>query len=125
MFSGVGAVFAYLAWRQKNADIKEKYFERRFSLYSDVNKAVSIGLLANEKWEWWIPMLDAKERSQFLFGEDARLCIAKLHDLLVVYHDKANDSDLEVRKTAGEVRKTIGEESAALRSLMGKYLSVH
>ena len=77
MFSGVGAFFAYRAWRQKKEEIREKYFERRFKVFELVNEATSLGMRPGNTQ--WMPMIvEARRRAEFLFGPDVCMPLAPI-----------------------------------------------
>ena len=101
VFAAVGALFAFRAWRQKNDEIKEKYFERRYALYVEVSKCVAQGKLTSNSLEWWQPLLEAKSRAEFLVSAEAAACIAELHDHLIGFKNALDSSDEATRVGGG------------------------
>lgn len=125
LFFGVtGALFAYRAWRQKHDEIKEKYFERRYDLYTTVFTSARQGLQSTNTFEWWQPLWGAAERAEFLVGSEAAKCIRDIHDLLTEHQNKVDNIDVNVRLSSKIERAAIDTALKTFRSLMEPYLRV-
>ena len=124
LFGAVGAFFTYRAWRQKRDEIKEKYFERRYEIYSIVQSSVRECLLTTDKFEWWNPLINAKDRAEFLISVEAKNKIGQIHNLLTEYSNKVQYDDQDVRVSSKLERKMIESELRAFNSLMEPYLRV-
>ena len=124
MFSGVGAFFAYRAWRQKNDEIKEKYFERRLAVYLNVREAVSNGLRRGSDFGWSSSLLDAKQRAEFLFGPDAQNALVEIHDLLAEHDGLVSSDDVAERTKSTETRKRIRKKLEEVEVIMKRYLTI-
>ena len=124
VFSGVGAFFAYRSWRQKNDEIKEKYFERRFAVFVAVTAAVAKGQQRSSEFEWLAPLEEAKQKAEFLFGTDVQKAIEEINLLLIEYGELISSDDVSVRQKAKETRKKIGKKLEEARSIMKRYLAI-
>ena len=100
VFAAVGAFFAYLAWWQRRLEIKEKFFERRYSLYSELGLCVSTGQFAGNM-EWRRNIYDLTVRANFLFGTEAgtianeiQSCLEKLLEADSRAHNDARLQDI-------------------------------
>jgi hypothetical protein len=124
VFAGIGAVFTYLAWWQRNLEIKEKFFERRFQVYWKVTEAISLGTRPGNT-EWMQTFYEAKHRAEFLFGpevvESVSMMQEQLEDLLSV--DAEQDSAKRIQR-ASAARTKIDVAYQDFRKAMGHYISI-
>ncbi len=126
LFAGIGLFFTYRAWRQRQDDLHEKYFERRYNLFMEIENAIENGVNRPEQMEnWWHPLMNSLWRAEFLFGQAVRQRLQEVFDLLNEYHDarEISDSDERVKKCK-QIRADLISRHALLREEMATHISV-
>lgn len=127
LFGFTGAYFTYRAWRQREDEIKEKYFDRRFALYCIVDeaaaKASSPGM--NLDFDWWQPLIEAKRQAKFLVGNRAQESVGRLLEHATEYSKALEIRDTDSRVAKAKVaREEIAAELVIFRLEMERYLTV-
>ena len=126
IFAGIGLFFTYRAWRQREDDLHEKYFERRFELFKSITDAIGEALIPKgADYQWFTKLSGKKERVGFLFGAAAEEKFSELFELLIEYQGA-----LEIKETAERVneakkiRQLSTEKAGDLRRIMAKKIHV-
>ena len=125
-----GAVALWLNFREnrrRTEELNEKYFERRYDLFSVISEATTKALTPRgSDFMWFSSLSGKKERVGFLFGKDAEVKFSELFDLLLEYQ-----SALEIEETADRVREAKKIRTAAtkkfqeLRQILSKKISLN
>jgi hypothetical protein len=127
IFGFTGAYFTYRAWRQREDEIKEKYFDRRYALYCSVEEAITKTLRPGNTldFEWWNPLVEAKRQAKFLVGPRAQGSVSRLHELAIDYGSALEIEETDSRVTnAKTAREKIHAEFAVFKREMERYLLV-
>lgn len=127
IFGVIGACFTYRAFRQRDDEIKERYFDRRYTLYCIVEEAVKKASSPgkNLDFDWWNPLIEAKRQANFLVGKRAQESVGRLHDLAIEYSSALEMDDTHSRVEAAKIaRKEIAAEFEVFRREMERYLLV-
>ena len=127
LFGCIGAWFSYRSWRQREDEIKEKYFDRRYALYCMVDEAVAEATnpAKAEEYEWWKRLIDAKRKSNFLVDSRAQESIGRLQSLAVDYAAALEESDTGSRVKAAKVaRDELQAEFQVFVGEMKRYILV-
>lgn len=127
IFGFTGAYFTYRAWRQREDEIKEKYFDRRYTLFCSVEEAITEALIPGKTsdFEWWNPLIEAKRQAEFLVGPRAQASVIRLHQLANDYASALEIEETNTRVTSAKIaREKIHAEFAVFKREMERYLRV-
>ena len=124
IFAGVGAFFTYRAWWQRNLEIKEKFYDRRFKVFEMVNEAVSLGLRPGNT-DWMPKIVEARRRAEFLFGPDVNEPLSIVQRNLEEYLEaSAHSWSSDLAAKIKESRKNVDEAYKNFSASMHRYISV-
>ena len=126
-FGFTGAYFTFRAWRQREDEIKEKYFDRRYALYCNVEEAITKALRPGNSLDfvWWTPLIEAKRQAKFLVGRRAQESVSRLHELAIDYASALEMEETDSRMTNAKIaREKITSEFDVFRREMERYLLV-
>ncbi len=120
VFAGIGLFFTYRAWKQREDELHEKYFERRYELYVLIDEAIRHALQRPDVYEnWWNQLQGSRIRAGFLFGKEVRKLVEEVHDLIMEYENSRNAEDEEKRvATARIARSNVEAKADVLRQAM-------
>ena len=123
VFGAVGAFFSWRSWSQKNAELKELYYDRRQQIYEDVASAMRLFLLNDRSYGWMELLPKARRRASFLCdGRTVAVIDSITHNIdeAVALRESDNAED---RRKATDHTRAVNCLYAELHSAFEKYLT--
>jgi hypothetical protein len=123
-FGFTGAGFALLAHRNQKLDVRERLYQRRLHLFSQIGKAVQIGQRPGNM-EWMQSINDLQVESEFLFDSGVQETVGALRCLLEQHLHLDTLDDSEQRIVRGKaLREEIQAKFQEFKRRTQRYLSL-